>query len=114
MLDTLNEDWKMVTHFVQENFNKKPDTQAILFLIGMRELGIIDEKPFSKKDKVGLMHIAVCKLFSYHGYFELSGLDQDGWPHWEKKKEFPFVNVFEQELLLKQHIVHYFKEEEII
>lgn len=114
MLETLDKDWKRVTQYIQENFNKNPDTQAILYLIGIRELGVIHDKPFSKRDKVGLMHIAVCKLLSYHGYYELAGHDQDGWPHWEKKKEVPFANIFEQELMLKQHIVHYFKEEEII
>lgn len=114
MLETLDKDWKTVKQYIHDNFSKEPDTQAILFLIGIRELGMLNEKPFSKRDKVGLMHIAVCKLLSYNGYYKLVGHDQDGWPHWEKQKELPFVNVFEQELLLKQHIVHYFKEEEII
>lgn len=110
----IEQDWKAVVDFVTQRFEKKPDTQAILYLIGVRELGMLPEKKFSKTDKVGLMHIAVCKLLSYQGYYQLQGVDQDGWPHWEKIKELPFVNVFEQELLLKQHIIHYFKEEEIL
>jgi len=113
-LAEIESDWKRVVLFVEENFQKKPDTQAIIYLIGMRELGMLPNAKFSKTDKVGLMHIAVCKLLSYQGYYELEGTDQDGWPHWKKVVELPFVNVFEQELLLKQHIVHYFKEEEII
>ena len=113
-LAQLEKDWKEVLAFVQGNFDKNPDTQAILYLIGMRELGMLPEVKFSKTDKVGLMHIAVCKLLSYQGYYVLEGTDQDVWPHWKKVQELPFVNIFEQELLLKQHIVHYFKEEEIL
>ncbi len=114
MSTELERDWKRVIEHVQTLFDKKPDTNAILFLIGVRELGALPDTKFSKTDKVGLMHIAVCKLLSYEGYYELVGLDEDGWPHWEKVKELPFINFFEQELLIKQHIVHYFLEEEII
>ena len=71
MLETLDKDWKSVKRYIHDNFSKEPDTQAILFLIGIRELGVINEKPFSKRDKVGLMHIAVCKLLSYNGYYKL-------------------------------------------
>ena len=113
-LAEIEKDWHRVVQFVEERFDKKPDTQAILYLIAMRELGLLPDVKFSKTDKVGLIHIAVCKILSYQGYYELEGTDQDGWPHWKKVQEMPFVNIFEQELLLKQHIVHYFKEEEII
>ncbi len=114
MITELEQDYRRVLDYVNTHFSKKPDTNAILFLIGVRELGILPEKKFSKTDKVGLLHIAVCKLLSYDGYYALIGMDNDGWPHWDKIKELPFINIFEQELLLKQYIVHYFIEEEIL
>jgi hypothetical protein len=36
-----------------------------------------------------------------------------GWPQWKKVKDLPFVDVFEQETLLRHHIVTYFEEEQI-
>jgi len=41
-------------------------------------------------------------------------LDQDGWPHWRNVKKIPNYTVFEQELLIKQLIVHYFEEQGVI
>lgn len=100
--------WDELQNALAAQFGKKPDMNAILMLIGMRELGKVMTK-VKKEEKVNLMHIAVCKLFSQDGYYRLIGTDKDGWPHWEPVKKLPFVNVFEQELFLKQHIVDYFE-----
>ncbi|MNT58631.1 hypothetical protein D3C72_1960800 [compost metagenome] len=56
------------------------------------------------------MHIATCRLFSEMGFYELEGLDQDGWPHWKKTKNLPNYTLLEQELLMKSLIVHYFEQ----
>jgi len=114
MKTELERDWHRVLQHVEGIFDKKPDTNVVLFLIGVRELGVLPDKKFSKGDKVSLMHIAVCKLLSYDGYYRLQGTDDEGWPHWELIKDVPFINIFEQELLLKQYMVHYFLEEEIL
>jgi len=108
----MNDKWKEVLTIMESRFGKKPDMNAILFVIGMRELGELRQK-FSKEEKVKLMHIAVCRLFSISGYYKLQGTDQKGWPHWENTKELPFIDPFEQESLLRQHIISYFEEEEI-
>lgn len=92
---------------LQQQFGKRPDLNAVLMLIGMRELGRVMTK-VKKEEKVNLMHIAVCKLLSQSGYYELKGMDQDGWPHWEPVKKLPYINIFDQEIVLKQHIVDYF------
>ena len=44
-------------------------------------------------------------------FYELEGLDQDGWPHWKLIQKLPFVNLLEQEKLLKAHVLEYFKRE---
>jgi hypothetical protein len=100
--------------FVQQQFNKTPDLNAILFLIGVRELGELPDKPFKKEEKVNLMHIAICKLFSLSGYYELEGKDKDGWPHWKLIKPMPNFSIFEQETFIRQHIIEYFEQEQII
>ncbi len=65
--------------------NEKPDLKVLLFLIGVQELGQGPRK-FSKRQKEELMHIANCRLFSELGFYELEGLDQDGWPHWKEPR----------------------------
>jgi hypothetical protein len=86
-----------------------PDIKVILFLIGVQELGK-GPKKFSKRQKEELMHIANCRLFSELGFYELEGVDQDGWPHWKRVKPIPAYNVLEQEMLLKTLIVKYFED----
>lgn len=106
--------WKQVIAFFELNFEKKPDLNAVLFLIGIRELGDLPEKKFSKEEKTHLMHIANCKVLSYSGYYHHKGFDSKGWPVWENVKSLPAMNIFEQENLIRQHIIEYFEAEDIL
>lgn len=87
-----------------------PDLKVFLFLIGVQELGQGPQK-FSKRQKEELMHIANCRLFSELGFYELEGLDQDGWPHWKLVKPLPPYTLLEQEMLIKSLIVTYFNNQ---
>ena len=90
---------------------KKPkDLNAVLFLIGVHELGQ-GVKQFSKEEKQDLLHIAVCKVLSLSDFYQLEGLDEEGWPHWRLTKPLPHFDLFEQEKLLKMHILEYFEKE---
>ena len=91
----------------EEFGTEKPDIKVILFLIGVQELGKGPRK-FSKRQKEELMHIANCRLFSEMGFYELEGIDQDGWPHWKLLKPIPNYTLLEQEMLIKSLIVTYF------
>lgn len=106
--------WAKIQLQLEAQFGQKPDMNGVLFLIGVRELGQLPEKKFSKEEKVSLMHIAVCKVLSYSGYYELNGMDQDGWPVWENRISLPSISVFEQETLLRRHVVEYFINEQLI
>ena len=106
--------WLQIVEFIEKNFDKKPDLNAVLFLIGIRELGELHEKPFTKEEKTHLMHIANCRVLSYSGYYKLIGSDKKGWPVWEKDLPIPNLTLLEQENLLRQHIIEYFEQEEII
>jgi hypothetical protein len=104
--------WKQLEDKLRERFGKKLNLEAILFLIGVRELGS-SPRDFSKEEKLDLMHIAICRLLSQSGYYELSHLDQEGWPHWELVKPLPHQDMFSQVHLLREHILTYFEEEQI-
>ncbi len=103
----INESFRKVQARVFRQFRKNPNLHELLFLIGMRELGQLKTK-FTKEEKQHLMHIAVCRLLSDLGYYELEGLDADGWPHWIATQRLPELSADEQEYLLKQQIIRYF------
>ena len=102
--------WQKLLRVLETSIEKKPkDLNAVLFLIGVQELGK-GIREFSKEEKQDLMHIATCKLLSFEGYYELEGIDQDGWPHWKKKNDIPKLSLSEQETLLKINAISYFKD----
>lgn len=105
--------WLQVRHKVKNALNRDdlPDLNAVLFLIGVQELGRV-QTVFSKEEKRDLMHIAVCRLLSLDGYYDFEGRDADGWPHWRQVLPFTTKGLPEQELLIKEKIIHYFEEYE--
>jgi len=105
----LKQRWAQLVSKLAEQFEEEPDLQSILFLIGANELGQ-GIKKFSKSEKQDLMHIAVCKVLSKYGYYELEGLDEQGWPHWILKEKIPTLGLGEQDQLLKQGVIDYFEE----
>jgi len=110
--DDLQSRWWRLEEKLMERFGKKPDLEAILFLIGIQEFGEIRKK-FTKEQKQDLMHIAVCSLLSHSGYYELERVDEDGWPHFKQLKQMPDMNAIEQENFLKDHILLYFENNNI-
>lgn len=94
-------------------FEKAPDLNAILFLIGMNELGRLQTK-FSKEQKQDLMHVAICTLLTDEGIYIQAGRDDDRWPRFERTAKLAGLTLDEQEALLKKHIVRYFEANEIL
>jgi hypothetical protein len=72
--DDLQQRWWDLEAKLVERFGKKPDLEAVLFLIGIQEFGRIREK-FTKEQKQDLMHVAICSLLSQSGYYELEKID---------------------------------------
>jgi len=107
----LDFEWLRVQHLVKKAMNKDslPDLDAVLFLIGIQELGRVQSN-FSKEEKQDLMHIAVCQLLSEEGYFEFEGRDADGWPHYKSLRPLHIEGANMQEQLLKEKVITYFKE----
>lgn len=107
----LERNWQKLRINLKEIIGQKPkDLNGVLFLIGVQELGK-GTVEFTKEQKQDLIHIAICKILSYSGYYELEGLDEEGWPHWKNIKELPHFDLLEQEQLLKMHIIEYFDKE---
>ena len=103
--------WASLLTALEKLIGKKPkDLNAVLFLIGVQELGQ-GRKFFEKEEKQDLMHIGICKVLSLSGYYELEGLDKDGWPHWKLVKKLPHFDLLEQEKLLKMLVIEYFEKE---
>ncbi len=106
----INIKWKALQEKLSTEFDSDtPDLKVVLFLIGVQELGKGPGK-FSKRQKEELMHIATCRLLSEMGFYELEGLDQDGWPHWKLMRQVPAYAFMEQELLLKSLAIGYFED----
>ena len=103
-------EWLRVLNIVKSTMNrdKLPDLQAVLFLIGIQELGHV-RKDFSKEEKQDLMHVATCKLLAGEGYYEFVGRDEDGWPHYQLIKPIPKHSMEDQEQLLKRGVIDYFR-----
>jgi hypothetical protein len=103
--------WEKVMKKIETTFGKRPaDLNAVLFIVGVHELGK-GARRFTKEEKQDLMHIALCKILSLAGYYELEGTDQEGWPHWKLVKKLPHLDMLEQEKLMKTHIIEYFEQE---
>ncbi|MSQ79899.1 MAG: hypothetical protein EXR21_09560 [Flavobacteriaceae bacterium] len=105
--------WSQITQWWKGRFDKAPDLNAILFMIGIRELGQVKEQ-WKKEEKMDVMHIAICSLLSTDGYYTLEMIDDDGWPHYDQIKELPALDIFEQEMMLKKQVIKYFRAEEIL
>ena len=100
--------WYEVRNRVKNEFSQRPDINAMLFLIGMNEVGMVKDT-WEKEEKQDLMHVAVCRLCAQDGYFKLIGTDEDGWPHYEAVAHMPKLVLKEQDELLKRRIIEYFE-----
>ena len=110
-VNSTDNEWSQLLNALEQTLGKRPaDTNAVLFLIGVQELGkgILH---FTKEQKQDLMHIAICKVLSLGGFYQLEGTDQDGWPHWKLVSKLPHFDVTSQETLLRTYIIQYFRDE---
>ncbi len=98
--------WLETVKKASDAFDQPVDLQSLIFLIGLQELGKGFAK-YTKDQKIEIMHIAICRLLEPYGYYELQGLDKDGWPHFEHKKKLPPLEAAEQERLMKEAIIEY-------
>ncbi|WP_204344700.1 hypothetical protein [Psychroserpens algicola] len=113
--EQLKQRWEQIVKKLSERFSDGDplDLDAIIYLIGVQELGQLDRK-FKKDHKLDLMHIAICKLLTPYGYYEFDFVDDEGWPHYKVKEALPPLKAGEQSVLMKDAIVNYFIETQFI
>lgn len=111
-IEELKVEWVELLDQLNTLFDSDLDLQGVIFLIGVQELGH-GPREFGKAEKQDLMHIATCKLLSQFGYYELEGSDDQGWPHWKLVQKLPRMTLGEQDYLLKQAVIDYFREQKL-
>ncbi|REG99072.1 hypothetical protein [Flavobacterium aquicola] len=111
----LKERWERLVDILSNQFSQGEDLDldAIIYLIGVQELGKV-HREFKKDEKLNLMHIAICRLLEPYGFYEFDYFDEDGWPHYIVKEQLPALKAGEQSVLMKEAIVNYFLEKELI
>ncbi len=111
----LKENWEAVVTKLSNKFGEGETLQidAIIYLIGVQELGK-GSQSFEKDEKINLMHIAICRLLEPFGYYKFDFFDEEGWPHYKIVEELPILKPGEQTVLIKEAIVLYFEEKELI
>ena len=62
----------------------------------------------------GKLILTIFRLLEPYGYYEFEFFDNDGWPHYKVKEELPALKAGEQSVLMKEAIVNYFLEKEVI
>jgi len=113
--EQLKNRWEAVVTILSNQFadGETLDLDAIIYLIGVQELGQL-HRTFKKDEKLNLMHIAICRLLEPYGYYEFDFFDDEGWPHYQIKEQLPPLKAGEQSVLMKDAIVNYFLEKELI
>ena len=102
--------WRDLLVDVSKEMDEPLDMQSLIFMIGVQELNQGFVK-LSKDQKLDVMHIAICTLMEPYGFYEYTGHDDDGWPHFKLVKELPVLKPDEQETFMKKAIIEYFEEE---
>ena len=108
MENDLEVKFKELQNKLSIQFDGDLDVQGIIYLVGVKELGQ-GPKKYSKKEKMDLMHVAVCAILEPYGYFEYIGKDKDGWLHFEDKQKLPQLSNSQQLKLIKQGLIDYFE-----
>ncbi|MFC2175462.1 hypothetical protein ACFLR1_00650 [Bacteroidota bacterium] len=109
----LQKRWTVLIKQLEQQFGEGLDLDAVLFLIGVQELGQ-GFRTFSKNEKIDLMHIAICRVLVQYGYYEYLGVDGDGWPHYEALSKLPKLNPNAQSMLMKEAILDYFENSALL
>jgi hypothetical protein len=102
-------DWDILREKLSERFDGEMDFDSILFMIGLNELGKAHQK-YKKDQKLEIMHVAICTLLEPYGFYEFEGKDAEGWPHWKLKEQLPHLDAKQQNKLMIDAIIDYFKK----
>lgn len=106
---TMVSEWQQLQDKLKERFGSEMDHDAILFMIGLQELDK-PHKTYKKDEKLEIMHIGVCTVLAPFGFYEYKGRDDEDWPHFELKEALPFLDAKQQNRLMNDALIDYFKK----
>jgi len=109
----MKSEWQILQEKLTERFGGEMDYDGILFMIGLQELNKPYRK-YKKDEKLEVMHVAICTLLEPFGFYEFMGLDEEGWPHWKLKENLPHLDAKQQNKLIIDAIIDYFKKSDFI
>lgn len=109
----MKSEWQILQEKLKERFGSEMDMDALLFMIGLNELSKSYRK-YKKDQKLEVMHVAICTLLEPYGFYEFKGRDEEGWPHWDLKEEIPHLEAKQQNKLMVDAMLEYFKKGEFI
>ena len=92
---------------LKDNLTKQLDNKFL-------ELETFEINERLKDQKIDIMHIAVCRLLEPYGFYEFDYVDKDGWPHYKTINKLPNLKSGEQSILMKESIINYFIEKQLI
>lgn len=98
--------WQATLQAFEQHFGGGMDLQAMLFVIGLQELGL-GPLELKKQEKMEVFHIAVCTVLEPYGFYRLSHRDEHRWPHFERVRELPPLSEKEQQRLLRAAVIEY-------
>jgi hypothetical protein len=101
-------DWAALQAALKEQFGEHPELEAILLLVGIQEIGKGPLK-LNKQQKMDVIHVAVCSLLIPYNYYQFIGRDEEGWPHFEATENLPSLKPIQQQRLIKEALIDYFK-----
>jgi hypothetical protein len=109
----IEEQYQLLIRKLEKDFGEGIDSEAIMMLIGVQELGK-GYKKFSKDEKINLIHVATCTILEPYGYYKFTHTDDDGWPHFDLIESIPSISAKQKEHLMKEAIINYFKKIDFI
>ena len=102
--------WQSLLSDVESKFGRKPDVDALLFLMGIQSVGRGFEPDLPKERKQSLIMEGSYLAFETLGLYQRMGLERNGFWIWEKTGDIPKLDVDDQEKLLQIGILNYFED----
>ena len=111
--DDLQQRWLNLQLKLAERSGNKPDLDAVLLFIGIRESGM-PPKPFTETEKFNLTEMAVHTILVPARYYELFWVDDIGWPHYRQLEAVPAMSTAEREIFLKPFVLQYAEKNRLV
>ncbi len=106
---SVRERWPQLQEWTRRRFGKRADVEGVLFLIGLQELGRGAAPDLDKARKEQILLEGTFCAFETLGYYERTGIEDNGHWIWEQRKSMPAdLTKAEEEVMLRQAALAYF------